>query len=181
VKTDVAAPPPGPVGPEEEAPAQSRKPIIILLLFMGVMGALWTIGPIVFAGRDDPTAIDNKTVRKAVVASCTQLRADLAAVPGEPAPAGRAEAENRAVEAFLSRIRSLGPDMLAKDVPVDHWLADWEHLVAIRREAVRDQKPFAIPLVDGTPINVRMFSLVRSGLTQCDVPAQLLAPEPGRL
>ena len=41
-----------------------RKVVIILVLFMAVMGGLWTIGPLVFAGRDDPTAIDNKAVRK---------------------------------------------------------------------------------------------------------------------
>ena len=58
-----------------------RKVVLVLLLFMGVMGALWVIGPLVFAGRDDPTAIDNKAVRKEVLAACTKLRADLTSVP----------------------------------------------------------------------------------------------------
>jgi hypothetical protein len=148
---------------------------------MGVMGALWAIGPLVFASHDDPTAIDNKTVRTAVSAGCTQLRADLAAVPRGLPPAERAEAENRAVDGFLGRIRALGPDVLAKDVPVEKWLADWDHIMATRRQAIRDGKRFAIPMVDGAPVNVRMFSLVRSGLEKCDVPLPLLAPEPGRI
>jgi hypothetical protein len=148
---------------------------------MVVVGGLWVIGPIVFAGHDDPTAIDNKTVRTTVAAACTQLRADLAAVPQDLAPGERAEAENRAADALVGRIRALGPDMLAKDVPVDRWLADWEQIVATRRQAVREGKHFALPMVEGTPINVRMFSLVRSGLANCDVPAPLLAPEPGRV
>src|SRR3712207_7467129 len=45
---------------------------IVVALFMLVVGSLWVIGPIVFAGRDDPTAIDHKTVRSAVSSACTQ-------------------------------------------------------------------------------------------------------------
>ena len=167
--------------PEEESPGHNRKPIIILLLFMGVMGALWTVGPLVFASHDDPTAIDNKTVRTTVLASCLQLRADLAAVPKELPTAERAEAEDKAVDGFLGRIRALGPDTLAKDNPVDKWLADWDQILATRRQAEREGKRFADPMVKGAPINVRMFELVRSGLEKCDVPKELLAPEPGRV
>jgi hypothetical protein len=158
-----------------------RKVIIILLLFMGVMGALWAGGPLLFAGRDDPTAIDNKAVRKTVEASCTQLRADLAAVPAGQDPADRADAENRAVEQFVGRIRALGPDALSRDEPVERWLGDWEQIVAARRQAVHDGKRFSTPIADGAPINVRMYALVRAGLGKCDVPPALLAPEPGRV
>jgi hypothetical protein len=158
-----------------------RKVLLILLLFMGIMGAAWTVGPIVFAGRDDPTAIDSKAVRPTVEASCTELRNDLGAVSKDLAPAERAEAENRAVEQFIGRIRALGPETLAKDEPVGRWLDDWELIVATRRAALRDGKRFSTPFVDGTPVNVRMFSLVRSGLRQCDVPAALLAAEPGQV
>jgi hypothetical protein len=158
-----------------------RKVVILLVLFMGIMGSLWVVGPLVFAGRDDPTAIDNKTVRKTVLASCTQLRADLDALQAGVAPADRAEAENRAVKQFVGRVRALGPDALARDVPVESWLADWEQIVAARRQAVRDHKQFTTPIAGGAPINVRMFALVRSGLGKCDVPPALLAPEPGRV
>ena len=158
-----------------------RKAVIILLLFIGVMGALWVIGPLVFAGRDDPTAIDNKAVRKTVQSACTQLRSDLAAVPAATAPADRAEAENRAVDQFLGRVRALGPETLSRDEPVERWLADWEQIVAARRQAVRNGKQFATPIAGGAPINVRMFALVRSGLRNCDVPPALLVPEPGRV
>ena len=158
-----------------------RKVVIALVLFMGVMGALWTIGPLVFAGRDDPTAIDNKAVRKTVLASCTQLRSDLDALPAGMAPADRAEAENRAVEQFIGRIRALSPEGLARDVPVDKWLSDWEKLIAGRRQAVHEGKRFTVPVVDGAPLNIRMYNLVRSGLEKCDVPPALLAPEPGRV
>jgi hypothetical protein len=147
---------------------------------MGLMGALWVVGPFLFAGRDDPTAIDNTTVRSTVLAACTRLRADLAAVPAETPAPEQAEAENRAVEQLVARVRTLGPDRLAKDVPVDQWLGDWEQIVAARRQAVRDGKRFATPVAGGAPVNVRMFALVRSGLGPCDVPAQLLVPEPGR-
>jgi hypothetical protein len=155
--------------------------MLVLLLFMGIMGAAWTVGPIVFAGRDDPTAIDSKAVRPTVDAGCTQLRSDLDAVPKDLAPADRAETENRAVEQFVGRVRALGADTLARDEPVDRWLGDWELIVAHRREARRDGKRFSTPFVDGTPVNIRMFSLIRSGLRQCDVPAALLVAEPGRV
>jgi hypothetical protein len=158
-----------------------RKVIIVLLLFIGVMGALWVVGPLVFAGRDDPTAIDNKDVRKAVLASCNQLRADLAALPAGVAPAERAEAENRAVDQFVGRVRALGPDALSRDEPVERWLGDWEQIVAARRQAVHDGRQFMTPMAGGAPINVRMFALVRSGLGKCDVPLALLVPEPGRV
>ena len=158
-----------------------KRTVIVLLVFMGVMGSLWAIGPIVFAGRDDPTAIDSKRVRTAVEESCPQLRSDLSALPAGLAAPERAEAENRAVEQFLGRIRAVGPEALADDEPVGRWLADWEQIVAARRQAVRDGKRFAAPVVDNAPINVRMYALIRSGLRQCDVPPALLAPEPGRV
>ena len=158
-----------------------RKVVIALGLFMLVMGALWAGGPIFFSGRDDPTAIDYKAVRTTVDASCRQLRADLAALPTGGAPADRAEAENRAVDQFTGRIRALGPEALAKDEPVERWLGDWEQIVAARRQAVRDGRQFSTPIVEGAPINVRMFALVRAGLRHCDVPPALLSPEPGRV
>ena len=158
-----------------------RKVLIVLLLFMGVMGALWSLGPVFFAGKDDPTAIDNKAVRTTVLESCTQLRADLAGVPTGEASADRAEAENRAVDQFIGRIRALGPDQLAKDEPVGRWLGDWELIVAHRRQAVRDHKPFVTPIEGGAPVNVRMYALIRAGLEKCDVPPALLTPEPGRV
>ena len=157
-----------------------KRAVIVLLLFMTVMGALWAIGPIVFAGRDDPTALDSKRVRTAVEAACPLLRADLSAVPAGMAAPERAEAENRVVEQFLGRVRSVGPEALADDNPVEEWLGDWERIVAARRQAVRDGKRFTAPVVDNAPVNVRMYALIRSGLRDCDVPAALLVPEPGR-
>jgi hypothetical protein len=178
----VVPPPATGPAPEEPQPQGSggKRTVIVLLVFMGVVGALWAIGPIVFAGRDDPTAIDSKRVRPVVEAACPQLRADLSALPaGLPAPE-RAEAENRAVEQFLSRVRAVGPEALAKDAPVERWLSDWEQIIAARRQAVRTGSRVAVPVIDGAPINVRMYSLIRSGLTDCDVPPALLAQEPGR-
>ena len=167
---------------EEEAnPGRSKRVTVLVLLFIGVMGSLWVIGPLVFADRDDPTAIDNNAVRRTVATACTQLRNDLSALPAGIAPPERAEAENRAVDQFVGRVRALGADALADDAPVEPWLADWEQVVAARRHAIRDGKQFAAPVIDGAPINVRMFALIRSGLRQCDVPPALLVPEPGRL
>jgi hypothetical protein len=175
-----AAPGPGPEEPEVN-PARSKRVTILVLVAMGLMGSLWVIGPIVFAGRDDPTAIDSKKVRPTVSAACTQLRSDLAGLSAGMAPAERAEAENRAVEQLVGTVRALGPDTLAKDSPVDQWLADWELIVATRRQAVREGKRFASPVANGAPVNVRMYSLIRSGLEKCDVPPALLVPEPGRV
>jgi hypothetical protein len=163
----------------EAASRRGRRVTVLVLVLSGIVGALWVIGPIVFAGRDDPTAIDSGPVRRAVLAGCTQLRADLAAVPNTMSVADRAEAENRAVEQLLGRVRALGPDALAHDDPVDQWLGDWEQIVATRRQAVREGKPFATPIAGGAPVNIRMFELIRSGLGKCDVPQQLLVPEPG--
>ena len=181
MRTEVAPPPAA--GPEEpEAnPARAKRVTILVLVLMGLMGSLWVIGPFVFAGRDDPTAIDSKAVRPTVAAACAQLRTDLSAVPAGMAPAERAEAENRAVEQLLARVRALGPDTLAKDSPVEQWLADWEQIVAARQQAVREGKRFATPVANNAPVNVRMFALIRSGLGNCDVPPALLAPEPGRV
>jgi hypothetical protein len=180
VRTEVAAPPPGP-GPEEpEAPNRGRRVTVLVLVLSAVMATLWVAGPYIFAGRDDPTAIDSKPVRTTVQKGCTQLRADLAALPAGMAAGDRAEAQNRAVEQFVGKVRALGPDALTHDHPVEAWLSDWELLVATRRQAVRDGTRFTPPMGDMGPVNVRMFALIRSGLEKCDVPEQLLAPEPGR-
>jgi hypothetical protein len=182
VKTEVAPPPPPPPpgDPEPEVDrSRSHRVTILVLVLSGIVGALWVIGPIVYAGHDDPTAIDSKPVRKAVLAGCTQLRADLAAVPKTMSVGARAETENRAVEQLVGRVRALGPDTLAHDQPVERWLGDWELIVATRRRAVQESKPFSTPIAGGAPVNIRMFELIRSGLGKCDVPDQLLVPEPG--
>ena len=140
-----------------------------------LLGGLWAIGPYVFAGHDDPSVIDSRPVHDTALAACTELRARLAGLPA----GGDPEAENRAVEAMVSRIRALGPAALAKDVPVEQWLGDWERLVAARRQAVAGGTPFSVPRIDGEPINLRMFDLVKSSLRVCDVPAQLLAVDSG--
>jgi hypothetical protein len=165
----------------EGDPRRGRRVTIVVLLITGVIAALWVFGPSLIGPKDDPTAIDSKPVRTAVSAACTQLRADLAALPAGLADAERAEAENRAVERLVVRVGAVGPDALAHDVPTERWLGDWELIVATRRQAVRDGRHFATPVANGTPVNIRMFELIRSGLEQCDVPRQLLAPEPGQI
>ena len=183
MRIDVAEAPPGPVPGEPEEPnrARSRRITLLVLVLSAGMATLWVAGPYVFAGRDDPTAIDSKPVRTTVKKGCPELRADLAALPAGMAAGERAEAENRAVEQFVGKVRALGPDALASDHPVDKWLGDWELLVAARRQAVREGTRFTPPLGDTGPVNVRMFALIRSGLEKCDVPEQLLTPEPGRI
>ena len=176
----MAVPPPTPAEPEPDR-ARSRRITTFVLLLSGAVAALWVIGPYWFEGRDDPTAIDTKPVRTTVAAGCTELRAGVAAVPAGLVPAERAEAENRVVEEFIGKVRALGLEALAGDAPIEDWLADWEQLIAGRREAVRAGTRFATPVVDNAPINVRMFALIRSGLEHCDVPVALLSPEPGRV
>ena len=183
MRTEGAAPTPSPGDPEpdEAGRRRGRKVTIVVLVLSGVMAALWVFGPIVFAGRDDPTALDSGPVRRTVLAACTQLRADLAALPAGMAVPDRAEAENRAVDQLVGRVRALGPSALAHDTPVEQWLGDWEQIAAARRQAVREGKRFATPVAGGGPVNIRMFELIRSGLGKCDVPLPLLNPEPGRV
>ena len=161
--------------------ASGKKTVLVFGGVTLVVGALWSLGPLVFAGHDDPTAIDSKPVRRTVLAACTRLRADLAAVPAGLAVPDRAEAENRAVEQLLAGVRALGHDALAHDDPVEQWLGDWETIVADRRQAVREGKRFSVRVAGGAPVNIRMFELIRSGLSECDVPPVLLNPEPGRV
>ena len=182
MKTEVAPPAaPGPPEPEEPGRGNGKRVTIIVLVLSGIVGALWVFGPYVFAGHDDPTAIDSKAVRKTVAAACTQLGRDLAALPAGLSPADRAEAENRAAEALVAKVRTLDPEALHHDQPTEQWLGDWDRIVAARRQALRDGKRFVTPSAGGMPVNIRMFELIRSGLEQCDVPRALLVPEPGSL
>ena len=180
MKTDVPPLPAGDPTTEEPKSAPGRKVTLIVMVLTGVVASLWVIGPMVFAGQDDPTAIDYKPVRRAVSDACTRLHADLAVIPAGMAAPDRAEAQNQAVGQLVARIRSLGPDALAKDEPIEQWLGDWEHIVATRRQALREGKRFVTPSAGGVPVNIRMFELIRSGLSKCDVPPVLLVPEPGR-
>ena len=134
MKTDIAPPPAaGLPEPEEPDRRKGKRVTIIVLAVSLVVGALWSIGPYVFAGHDDPTAIDNRAVRRTVAAACTQLGADLAAIPSTLPPADRAEAENRAAGALVAKVRSLDPEALAHDQPTPQWLDDWCLIVAARR------------------------------------------------
>jgi hypothetical protein len=174
-----AGPAPGAGEPADGNHRPGRRVTIVVLVITGIIAALWVFGPSLIGPKDDPTAIDSKPVRTAVSAACTQLRADLAALPAGLHTADRAEAENRAVERLIASVRAVGPDALAHDDPTEQWLGDWEQIVAARRQAVRDGRPFATPAAHGAPVNIRMFELIRSGLEQCDVPRQLLTPQPG--
>lgn len=132
-------------------------------LFMGgalLLGAAWTVGPYVFAGRDHDIAIDSPVVRDAATEACTDMNTRIA--EGIPAV--------DAAEAMVARLRDLDPQALADDVPTDAWLADWDRLLA----AERDGEP--VPEVDGDRITRRMDDLVKD-LRPCTVPKDLL---PGR-
>jgi hypothetical protein len=153
---------------EARARRRGRLVSVVVLAVIILVGGAWVVGPYLFAGRDDPTAIDSRTVHDTAASACRELRARLAAVQG-------AEAQNQAVEAMVARIRALGPAVLDKDAPTGQWLSDWDRLVAARRQAVAAGTPFTVPKVDGEPINLRMFELVKSSLRQCDVPDQLLS------
>lgn len=141
----------------------SKKGLIAGVAGTLLIGAAWSIGPFVFEGRDDPKSLDSRPVQEEALAACREMRADLAGADGP-------EAENAAVEAMVARLRGLGAEMLAKDVPAEAWLADWEQVVAARRAGA----PF--PRVDGAPIHRRMDDLVKD-LRDCQMPAQLI---PGR-
>jgi len=60
VKTEIAPPPPpGPGVPEPEVDRRrSHRITLVVLALSGIVGALWVLGPIFYAGHDDPTAID---------------------------------------------------------------------------------------------------------------------------
>jgi hypothetical protein len=155
--------------PVSEPVTKKRRNLVPVAVLVGtlVVGALWVVGPYVFAGRDDPTTIDSRAVHDTAASACRELRTRVAGANG-------AEAENQAVEAMVARIRALGPAVLGKDVPTEQWLSDWERLVTARRQALAAGTSFTVPRVDGEPVNLRMFDLVKSSLRVCDVPAQLL-------
>jgi hypothetical protein len=141
----------------------SKKGLIAAVAGTLLVGAAWSIGPFVFEGRDDPKSLDSRPVRKEALAACEEMRDRLAT-------ADVPESENGAVEAMVARLRRLGSETLAKDVPAESWLADWEQVVAARRAGA----PF--PRADGAPIHRRMDDLVKD-LRPCQMPAQLI---PGR-
>ena len=162
-------------------PVRNRLVPVVVMASTLVVGALWVVGPYLFAGRDDPNSIDSRPVHDRAMAACREMRARLAALPREAEPSVRAEAENRAVEAMVARLRELGPDVLAKDRPTEAWLGDWDRLLAARRRAMASGAPFSVPRADGTPLNLRMFDLVKADLRPCDVPDQLLVAHPGQI
>ena len=141
-------------------PHGSKKVALLVAGGSLVVGALWVIGPYVFAGRDDPESLDSRPVREAAEAACTEMRAAVDAAPGDAAAA------ERAAEAMVARLRALGPEVLADDHPAEAWLADWHRLLAARRAGD------PVPEEDGVPIHRRMDELVKD-MRVCQVPAEL--------
>lgn len=141
----------------------SKKGLIAGVVGTLLIGAAWSIGPFVFEGRDDPKSLDSRPVRAEALVACEEMQERLAGVGGP-------EAENVAVEAMVGRLRRLGSETLAKDVPTESWLADWEQVVATRRAGA----PF--PRANGRPVHRRMDDLVKD-LRPCQFPPQLI---PGR-
>ncbi len=161
--------------------AKTRNRLIpgLVLASTLMVSALWVVGPYVFAGRDDKSSIDSPPVRQRALAACTEMRARLDTLAAGGDPVVRAEAENRAVEDMVARIREFGPAVLAQDVPTETWLGDWDRLLAARRRATATGSSFSMPQADGAPVSLRMFDLVKGGLRPCDVPDELLAAHPG--
>jgi hypothetical protein len=122
-----------------------------------VVGALWTIGPYVYADRDHRESIDSREVRKVAEAACKQMEAEV--------KAGRDPAE--AARTMVRRMRELDPEVLDEDIPTEAWLDDWDRLLAAHRAG----EP--VPRSDGVFITRRMDELVKD-LRPCQVPRALL-------
>ncbi len=141
----------------------SKKGLLAACAGTLLIGAAWAIGPYVFEGRDDVKSLDSRPVREEALAACEAMQRQVA---GTADP----EAQNRAVEAMVARLRSLGAETLRQDRPAEAWLADWDRVVASRRAGA----PW--PRADGAPIHRRMDDLVKD-LRPCQMPAVLI---PGR-
>ncbi|MGH9002324.1 MAG: hypothetical protein ACRDYV_04280, partial [Acidimicrobiia bacterium] len=126
----------------------SKKGFVAACTGVLLVGAAWSIGPYVFEGRDDPKSLDSRPVREEALAACEQMQSRVES-------AGDAEAENAAVEVMLARIRGLGSETLARDRPAEAWLADWESVLAARRNGEPE------PRAGDAPIHRRMDDLVK--------------------
>ncbi|HEY7718374.1 MAG TPA: hypothetical protein VH915_06415 [Pedococcus sp.] len=152
--------------------------VSVLLALAGVtvtLGALWR-----FANQDRPEVVDHPRVVRTANAACLLMRQAVhgLSVPVDAGVAKRVaaiRAQNGEILLMVDRVRSLGEDLVARDVPLTTWLADWERLAQAREAyAARLQagapRPLTLPEdIEGEPITQRMNAV---GL-DCTVPPEL--------
>lgn len=138
------------------------------------------IGLWAYANHDRLELLDSDIVSDRAQRACEQLRASLPTVTQDssasPTPASVRE-ETFHVRTLVSDVRSVGATALAKDLPAEDWLADWERLATLRDEYANElerdspaRRP-TMPTVDGYALAHRMGSV---GVVGCNVPLQIL-------
>lgn len=135
-----------------------------------------------YANRDDPAVVEQPDIVAVGGAACSQMRdAAAAAAVATTAPlpqrVGAINAQNDAIVTLVTRMESMGSDVLAADQPAAQWVEDWQRLVAARDAYARalaagKPTPLAVPTIDGRSVVERLNN---SGIN-CRVPLVLLSP-----
>ena len=157
--------------------ASTRSRLLLVLVAVATVGA-YVVMFVLSTTSDAPDRLDVDPVPGAASRACTQLRADLDALPPLPAGATQSERQERlrvedaAVRRLVDDVRRLGEPALRADLPAEDWLSDWTTLADARDAyaASGATGPFTPPLVEGRPVNERMG---RIGLDACVVPTAL--------
>lgn len=141
--------------------------------------ACWIYAMATLTRHDDPELIDDPSVISKVESACAEMTASLA----QPVASGSIRAvsqastiraQNEAVEAMTSAIRSLGRSSLAQDRPTAEWLTNWDELVRVRTNYADDlaasrSTTYIVPRIEGVPVTFRINEVS----VACEVPPQL--------
>lgn len=128
--------------------------------------------------QDRPDHLDVEPVKGVAAAACTELRTAVDALPPLAPTASaadrrvRVEEQGRLVGRLVEQVRAVGPEALARDVPVQEWLGDWATLGSVRQAWAEAGAtgPVPVPVAEGRPLADRMG---RVGVASCRVPTAL--------
>ncbi|MEV7396749.1 hypothetical protein [Aeromicrobium sp. NPDC092404] len=156
----------------------------MVLGLVATAGGLVTVIAVGSAGT--PGLIDDAELISVIERECEQMTSEVESLTIEGSPESQAKAisaQNAAIEEMVDGIRSVGPELLASDPPVDEWLTDWGRLVRARNAYVEEMLRGSFPDLDiptddrGEDIWVRMDDVFLTEST-CEVPVELLDPFP---
>lgn len=152
----------------------------VVVAGLGFVG-LSALGMARFMSHDRIELIERNDVVDQAERACGAMARDLRSLGSDRlsdsgALAARIREENASAERFVAKVREVGRDALADDVPADQWLSDWERIVEVRAtyadrlETSPAVDPPDVPTEAGRPITQRMNDV---GVA-CAVPGQLL-------
>jgi hypothetical protein len=161
--------------------------VAIAAAIVGLVTGSTMLGVMIATGISGiPGVIDNPALITVIERECSQMTAEVEAMPITGSPSRQAATisqQDEVVDRMVAAIREVEPGTIEDDPPTDEWLADWSRLVQARESYAKEILDGSLPDLEipkdehGNEIYRRMDDAFIND-SVCEVPRALLNPYP---